>query len=97
MTVLRREQLLGVALSACLCLVVGATVAINWQVSIALVALALGLSAAAAPASAWVGASLTAALLFKGIVSLGLMPSISTFLDIPLAWGALGVASNAKG
>jgi hypothetical protein len=40
MTVLRREQLLGVALSACLCPLVGATVAANWQVSIPLLALA---------------------------------------------------------
>lgn len=79
-------------LSAGLCVAVGATVANNTQVSIALLALALGLFAAAAPASAWVGASLISALTFKGLVTLGLLPSIATFLDIPLAWGALAVA-----
>jgi hypothetical protein len=92
MTTLRREQLLGVAMSACLCLVIGATVAVNSQASVALLALVVGLFAVAAPASAWVGASLTAALAFKGLVSLGFIPSILTFLDIPLAWGALAVA-----
>jgi hypothetical protein len=92
LNVLRRDQLLTVAASAGLCVLLGATAAINGQVSLALFALALGAMAAARPAVGWVGAALIAALTFKGLTTLGFLPSIATFMDIPLAWGALAVA-----
>jgi hypothetical protein len=92
MSASRREQLLWAVMSVGLCLSIGATAATSPQVSIALLALALGVFSAAAPASAWVGASLTGALTFKGLVTLGILPSVATFMDMPLAWGALAIA-----
>jgi hypothetical protein len=74
----------------------GVGVAVNRQVTfVALVAL-LGVAAAAAPASAWVCAALVAALTFKGLVSIGVLPSVATFIDLPLAWGALFVGLLKK-
>ncbi len=70
----------------------GFGIVVNRQVTfLALVAL-LGVAAAASPASTWVAAALVAALTFKGLVSLGVLPSVATFIDIPLAWGAFFVA-----
>jgi hypothetical protein len=46
----------------------------------------------AAPASVWVLCSLVAAISFRGLVELGALPSVATFVDLPLAWGALLVA-----
>jgi hypothetical protein len=34
-------------------------------------------------------AAIIAAITFKGLVTLGALPSVATFMDIPLAWGAL--------
>jgi hypothetical protein len=77
--------------AAALSVAFGSGVVVNRQVTfVALLAL-LGVAAAAAPASAWVGAALVAALTFKGLVSLGVLPSVATFTDLPLAWGALFV------
>jgi hypothetical protein len=52
----------------------------------------LGATALAAPAGAWVLCALIAALTFRGLVQLNLLPSVATFIDLPLAWGALAVA-----
>jgi hypothetical protein len=71
---------------------VGALVAEAPQVAVVCVALVVGLAAFAAPTAAWVAAALVAALTFKGLTTLGVMPSAVTFFDIPLAWGALAVA-----
>jgi hypothetical protein len=62
------------------------------QVSFVALVGILALAALAAPAGAWVIAALVAALTFKGLVSLGVLPSVATFLDLPLSWGALLVA-----
>ena len=75
---------------------VGAGAAINLQLAF-LVVVAIGcLAALAAPPSAWVAAAVIAALTFKGLVSLGLLPSVATFLDLPLSWGALFVALSTR-
>ena len=42
-----------------------------------------------APAGAWVLAALVAALTFKGLTTLGVLPGVATYMDIPIAWGAL--------
>jgi hypothetical protein len=62
--------------------------------SAAFVVVALPLVAAglAAPTAVWIGAALTAALTFKGLVSLGVLPAFLAYADIPLTWLALGVA-----
>jgi hypothetical protein len=62
------------------------------QVAFLLSVTALCLAALAAPAGAWVLAAVVAALTFKGLGALGGLPSVATFLDLPLAWGALLVA-----
>ena len=49
-------------------------------------------AALSAPAAGWVLIALVAALTFKGLVSLALLPGVATFVDLPLAWGALLVA-----
>ena len=79
---------MAVAASAAL----GAGVVINPQISFACLVALLGAFALAAPASAWVLAALVAALSFKGLVSIGVLPSVATFIDLPLAWGAFFVA-----
>jgi hypothetical protein len=64
----------------------------NLQVAfIALVAL-FGIAALAAPASSWVIGAVIAAVGFRGLVQLNVLPAVATFIDLPLAWGALGVA-----
>ena len=70
----------------------GALVVINPQVAFVATLVALGASALAAPAGYWVLAALVAALTFRGLVSLGALPSVATYVDIPLAWGALAAA-----
>ena len=89
MTAIRNLPLRWWLSAGVLAVALGWGAAANRQVTfVALVAL-LGATALAAPASAWVGAALIAALTFKGFVSLGVLPSAATFVDLPLAWGAL--------
>ena len=84
---------LPAALAACLLAAfLGSAVGTNEQISLALVVAILGLAAVTAPAGAWALAALLTALTFRGLVTLGALPSIATYLDIPLAWGALAVA-----
>ena len=64
----------------------------NPQLTFVALVATLGVMAIAAPASAWVGAALVAALTFKGLATLEVLPSVATFVDLPLAWGALFVA-----
>ena len=91
MSALARSTL-GVTGFALAAAAIGAGAAIKPQLTfVALVAL-LGVSALAAPASAWVLSALVAAMTFKGLASLGVLPSVATFMDLPLAWGALFVA-----
>lgn len=70
----------------------GAGIALNLQVSFLLVIAFVGVSALAAPAGAWVLCALVAAMTFRGLVELNALPSVATFIDLPLAWGALAVA-----
>lgn len=81
------------SIAACaLSVALGSGVTASRQVTfLALLAL-LGSLALAAPASAWVVTALVAALTFKGLVSLGALPGVATFADLPIAWGALFVA-----
>jgi hypothetical protein len=62
--------------------------------ALALLAVVAALSAAglAAPAGVWAGATLVSALTARGLVELNVLPGAATYLDIPLAWGALFVA-----
>jgi hypothetical protein len=75
---------------------VGAGAAINLQLAFLMVVAVGCLAALAAPPSAWAATALVAALTFKGLVSLGLLPSVATFLDLPLCWGALLVAVSTR-
>lgn len=77
-------------LAACsLFAVVGVETAANPQIGFALVVCMIGAFALSAPAGAWVLAAVVAALTFKGLVTLGLLPGIAAYMDIPIAWGAL--------
>ena len=78
--------------AALLALALGGTAAIKPQVSFVATAALLGAAALAAPAGAWVLCAVIAALTFKGLDTLGLLPTVATFIDLPLAWGALFVA-----
>ena len=69
----------------------GSGISANPQVAFVALVAFLGVMAIAAPASAWVGAALVAALTFKGLATIGALPSVAAFIDLPLAWGALFV------
>ncbi|HEX2196711.1 MAG TPA: hypothetical protein VHJ76_07270, partial [Actinomycetota bacterium] len=58
---------------------------------------AMGLFALTASAGAWTAAALVAAVLLRGLITLGIVPSLLTFVDIPLAWGALVVGLVRSG
>jgi hypothetical protein len=51
-----------------------------------------GVAALGAPSAVWVLSAIVAALTFRGLVGLGALPSVATFVDMPLSWGALLVA-----
>ena len=91
MTALLRPLSSGVTVAA-LCVGVGAVLAANDQVGFALAIAGVAVFALAAPAGSWVLAAVVAALTFRGLVTLGVLPSVATFVDIPIAWGALAVA-----
>jgi hypothetical protein len=67
---------------------VGREIALNDQMAVLLIAAVLGALMITAPAGLWIVGALIAAIALRGLVTLGL-PSVITFLDIPLAWGAL--------
>ena len=71
---------------------VGAGTATKPQVAFVATIAVIGVAAIAAPTGAWVICALVAALTFKGLVTLGVLPSVATFVDLPLSWGALFVA-----
>ena len=75
---------------------VGAAVTVNWQLAFIGVLAVLGVMASSASASSWVAAALVAALTFRGFVELGVLPAVATFVDLPLAWGALAVALRRR-
>src|SRR5205823_6188745 len=50
-----------------------------------------------APAGAWAICALLFAIGFRALISVGLLPSAATFVDIPLAWGALLAALLKRG
>lgn len=79
-------------LTTVLCLAVGMATAVNPQVGLLLAVGVVGAFALAAPPYAWALCALVAAITFKGLVTVGLLPSVATYLDIPLAWGALAAA-----
>src|SRR5687768_7448545 len=69
----------------------GAGIALNLQLSFLVVIAFVGVAALAAPAGAWVLCALVAALTFRGLVEVNALPSVATFIDLPLAWGGLAV------
>jgi hypothetical protein len=71
---------------------VGASLALNPEAGFILTLVGLGTLALAAPAGIWAIAAIVAALTFRGLVTLGVLPGLATFVDIPLAWGALAAA-----
>lgn len=62
------------------------------RLAVVLLVLVVGVAALGAPTAAWVGATLVAALTFKGLTTLGALPATAIYLDIPLAWGAFAVS-----
>ena len=70
---------------------IGLGTTLNLEITFLLVVAFLGVATMAAPASAWVLCALVAAVTFRGLVELGALPSVATFVDLPLAWGALAV------
>jgi hypothetical protein len=75
----------------------GFGIAMNLQVSFILVIAFVGVAALAAPAGAWVICALVAAMTFRGLVEVNALPSVATFVDLPLAWGALAVGLLKQG
>ena len=84
---------LPLLVSALLAVALGFGLTFNQQLSLVALVVIVGVAASAAPTSSWVAAALIAALTFRGLVELGLLPSVATLLDLPLAWGALVVAA----
>ena len=80
---------LGALVAAAL---VGALVALNYQLAFLAVVFVLCAGALAVPAGYWAIAALIAAVTFRGLVGVGALPSVATYLDIPLVWGALVAA-----
>ncbi len=78
--------------AAGLACVLGALISQEPQLAVLVVACVLGLSAFSAPTAAWVAVAVVSAATARGLVTVGVLPSIGTFLDMPLAWGALAVA-----
>ena len=78
---------IGVAAAA-----VGLATVLSPQLAFVFVLLLASSAAVAAPAAAWVVAAVVATLTFRGLVQLGLLPSVATFADIGLSWAALLVA-----
>ncbi len=79
----------GAAALASIALGVGST--LNVQVAFLIVIAFLGVAGLTAPAGTWVLCALVAALTFRGLVQLHALPPVATYLDLPLAWGALAV------
>jgi hypothetical protein len=73
-------------------LVLGFLVSTSSHLAAAFVVGVLGLAALGAPASAWLAAALVATLTFKGLGTIGVLPSVATFADMFLVWGALASA-----
>ena len=86
-----RSGALTFAVSASVAVLAGAAVSLDAQVAFLFTFAVLCALALAAPAGGWVLVALVGALTFKGLVSLGLLPAVATFVDLPLAWGALFV------
>lgn len=71
---------------------VGVAMSTDSRIAFVVVAAIVGMAALSLPASTWVLGAVVASLTFKGASSLGLLPGIATYLDLPLAWGALAIA-----
>lgn len=91
MTAARTREALPWLAAALGSIALGAAIATNLQVAFLLVVVLFGVATLAAPAGAWVLCALVAALAFRGLVQLNALPSVATFIDLPLAWGALAV------
>src|SRR4051794_32598148 len=69
-------------------LLLGLLVTNSPDLAILFLALVVGTAALASPTAAWVATALVVALTFKGLVTLGVLPGVATYIDIPVAWGA---------
>ncbi len=88
---LRWSVLPLVGAAALASILLGASLTLNTQIAFLMVIAFLGVAMLTAPAGAWVLCALVAALTFRGLVQLHALPPVATYLDLPLAWGALAV------
>src|SRR3954466_6336465 len=75
------------------CFAVGAAVAYSPAVGLAVALAAVCAASMVVPSGYWIVAALVAALTFRGLVTLHVLPPGASYVDIPLAWGALVVAA----
>ncbi|MGI8773564.1 MAG: hypothetical protein ACR2KQ_00925 [Actinomycetota bacterium] len=86
----RLQSAFVVLLIGLLSLAVGAAISLNAQVGFLLAVVVIGLIVfLLAPPAIFVLSALIAAIAFRGLVTLHVLPSVATFVDIPLVWGAL--------
>jgi hypothetical protein len=64
----------------------------NVQFAFILIACIAGLAAITAPSYMWVAGALVVAVGMRGLVTIGALPGVATYMDIPMCWGALGAA-----
>lgn len=77
---------------ACIATLIGGLVAVNPQLALVMTFGLVGATALRVPSGYWAIAAVFAVLIFRGAVTFELLPSVATYLDIPLAWGALAAA-----
>ena len=51
-----------------------------------------GVAAITAPSYIWVTGALVVAVGMRGLVTMGILPGVATYMDIPMCWAALGAA-----
>ena len=84
------------AVTTAVCAAVGLAIPLNEQVAVTIAFAAVGVCAFAAPTAAWVASAVIAALTFRALSTLGILPEVAAYFDIPLAWGALLVALSKR-
>jgi len=74
----------------------GNAAVVNPQIAVVFLVGVGGLAALGAPTYCWILAAAISAILFPGLVGVGVLPSVATFVSIPLAWGALAAALSRQ-
>ncbi len=72
--------------------ILGAVAVRNQQIAFVLLAILVGTFAVAISPSAWVGLAIFSVVGLRGAITLGAVPSVVTYIDIPLVWVALAVS-----